>query len=95
MTKREQNLRRDIERAQRRVEEQRRWIADHGQTLSGYVQRYGSASDPDHYGDGGERIYTADARELERLEDRAALLRMELVSYTAAEFAQPSRFVES
>jgi hypothetical protein len=53
------------------ISEQRQWIEDHGRTLSGYVARYGSASDPEHFGDGGEAIYTADTAELRRLEERA------------------------
>jgi hypothetical protein len=48
--------------------EQLKWIADHGNTLAGYVARYGSANDPEHYGDGGEAIYAADVAELVRIE---------------------------
>lgn len=46
---------------------QRQWIADHGHNITGYVERYGSVADPNHYGDGGERIYDADWLELIRL----------------------------
>lgn len=46
---------------------QGRWIEEHGETLEGYIQRYGSADDPDHYGDGGEAIYNADMDEFVRL----------------------------
>ena len=48
----------------RRVAEQRRWIEQHGGDRLGYVARYGSASDPTHYGEGGEAIYEADRAEL-------------------------------
>lgn len=42
------------------------WIRDHGGNLAGYVERYGSKDDPEHYGDGGEAIYAADLAEYER-----------------------------
>ncbi len=47
--------------------EQRRWIEEHGGNLSGYIARYGSAQDENHYGDGGELIYAADKAALEKL----------------------------
>jgi hypothetical protein len=51
------------------ISEQRQWIADHGSTIYGYVQRYGSVDDPEHYGDGGEAIFHADNDALNRLLD--------------------------
>ena len=54
----------------RALQEQREWIEEHGATLVGYIERYGSMSDPNHYGNGGEAIYAADRAELKRLEDR-------------------------
>jgi len=54
------------ETAWRNLLEQALWIEDHGLTLSGYVARYGSKNDPEHYGNGGEAIYAADADELMR-----------------------------
>ena len=45
------------------------WVKDHGETLAGYVKRYGSAADANHYGDGGEAIYAADKAELDFLFD--------------------------
>lgn len=51
------------------IAEQRDWIAEHGGSLAGYVQRYGSKDDPKHYGDGGELIYEADVAALRRLEN--------------------------
>lgn len=48
----------------RQVAEQRRWIEQHGGDRAGYVARYGRASDPLHYGEGGEAIYEADRAEL-------------------------------
>jgi hypothetical protein len=47
---------------------QQRWIESHGRTLAGYVARYGSKNDPEHFGDGGEAIYAADCAELAKLE---------------------------
>lgn len=49
------------------VAEQVQWIAEHGGSLAGYVERYGSANDAEHHGDGGEAIYFADLNELARL----------------------------
>lgn len=46
------------------IADQARWINDHGGTLTGYVVRYGSKDDPNHYGDGGEAIYKADSEAL-------------------------------
>ena len=37
-----------------------KWFEDHGGCLSGYVERYGSKDDPNHYGNGGEAIFKAD-----------------------------------
>lgn len=49
------------------ISEQRKWIAEHGGNLHGYILRYGSAKDPDHYGEGGEAIFQADLDHLETL----------------------------
>lgn len=46
------------------IVEQQKWIAEHGGNLSGYVARYGSANDPEHYGSGGESIFAADLSHL-------------------------------
>jgi hypothetical protein len=46
---------------------QEEWMAQHGGDLHGYVKRYGSGMDPEHFGDGGELIYEADYQHLERL----------------------------
>lgn len=43
-----------------RVNEQEEWIEECGGDLEGYVRKYGSINDPEHYGDGGEAIYQAD-----------------------------------
>lgn len=51
---------------ERRVAIERKWIAEHGGNLAGYVLRYGSAHDVDRYGDGGEAIYEADLAALNR-----------------------------
>jgi hypothetical protein len=50
------------------IAEQQDWIAAHGGDLIGYVARYGSKDDAQHYGDGGELIYAADLAALRRLE---------------------------
>lgn len=50
-----------------RIDEQKRWIEEHGGDLAGYIARYGSKDDPDHYGDGGEAIYAADKAALDEL----------------------------
>lgn len=51
--------------------EQRQWYADQGGSRAGYVARYGSARDRDHYGSGGEAIHAADAAWLQDLEAEA------------------------
>lgn len=62
-------------RLDRLIREQQRWLAEHGTTLYGYVQRYGSVHDPEHYGDGGEAIYHADHNALLALEAERDALR--------------------
>lgn len=57
---------------QKEVTAQREWVIKCGGNLEGYLKKYGSASDPDHYGDGGEAIYAADSAYLKELEDRLA-----------------------
>ena len=52
------------------LDAQRQWIFEHGGTLAGYIVRYGSASDPEHYGNGGEAIYAADLERLHNIEFR-------------------------
>lgn len=54
------------------VQRQHTWIEEHGRSLSGYVARYGSKDDPDHYGDGGEAIYKADTDALHRYQQEYA-----------------------
>lgn len=55
-----------IDHAEQGIEPQKRWIADHGGDLAGYIKRYGSKDEPGHCGDGGEAIYEADIAELQR-----------------------------
>jgi hypothetical protein len=50
--------------------EQEDWIRDHGGDLAGYVKRYGSKDDPNHFGDGGEAIFEADVAAFVRLQNR-------------------------
>lgn len=56
--------------AARRVNEQREWISAHGGDIAGYVKRYGAATDPNKYGNGGEAIYAADKAALDEYEAR-------------------------
>ena len=51
-----------------RIDRQRKWIDEHGGNIVGYVERYGSKDDENHFGDGGELIYAADMGELRKLE---------------------------
>jgi hypothetical protein len=53
------------------VELQKQWIERCGGDLSGYVANYGSVSDENHSGDGGEAIYAADIAVLRQYEARA------------------------
>jgi hypothetical protein len=53
------------------IGDQERWIQEHGGSLAGYVERYGSKDDAKHFGDGGEAIYAADWVALQNLKERA------------------------
>lgn len=57
---------------QRRIADQRRWIDEHGGSQAGYVARYGSRDDAQHYGDGGEAIYAADTAALRAMLGKVA-----------------------
>lgn len=52
---------------------QHKWIEQHGGDLPGYVERYGSMHDAQHYGDGGEWVYLADMNALRVLEGKPLL----------------------
>ena len=58
---------RDAARLEYWISEERKWIKECGETLTGYIAKYGSAKDPNHYGDGGEAIYQADQNALANL----------------------------
>jgi len=58
----------------REIAAQKQWIKEHGGDLAGYVERYGSKDDPEHYGDGGELIYAADVAALAKFEAHLARL---------------------
>lgn len=58
----------NLEKLRHRVQDERKWIKDHGGNLTAYIARYGSKDDPEHYGDGGEAIYAADVAALLRAE---------------------------
>lgn len=66
-----------VNTAREAVEEQRRWIQMCGGDKLGYVIRYGSANDPNHFGDGGEAIFDADFAELYKREQRLLAVRGE------------------
>jgi hypothetical protein len=55
------------------LKSQQAWIRGHGGGKRGYVARYGSVNDPEHYGTGGEAIYEADLAQLEKLADRLGI----------------------
>ena len=59
-------LDKEIESAGYWYAQERKWMEDHGSSLTAYIQRYGSFKDPDHYGEGGEAIYAADKDALDR-----------------------------
>jgi hypothetical protein len=58
---------RQLDKLAAQIAAQDKWIEQCGGTLAGYIARYGSASEPNHYGDGGEAIYAADYGTLQRL----------------------------
>lgn len=60
------------------IREQQNWINEHGANEAGYVARYGSVHDAEHYGDGGEAIYAADKAALDRLVEERSTGRVHL-----------------
>lgn len=52
------------------VEDQKKWIDDHGGNLAGYIARYGIKGTIHCFGDGGEAIYKADSEALRKYEDQ-------------------------
>ena len=52
-------------RALEMFQDQLQWFENHGGSLTGYLERYGSSDDPHHYGAGGEAIYAADKTALD------------------------------
>lgn len=57
-----------LETLERRLQAERDWIVRHGGSLHGYILRYGSKHDAEHFGDGGEAIYAADMAALAAIE---------------------------
>lgn len=55
------------------LDEQERWIREHGGDESGYIAYYGSEKELDHYGYGGEMIFAADMAYLMELEKKVML----------------------
>ena len=60
-----------LDRARQAVRDQVSWMKSCGGDLAGYIDRYGSSSEPGHYGDGGEAIYAADLTCLSALQRKA------------------------
>ena len=56
-----------IERLRKQIADQEQWIEACGLTLEGYVNRYGTATDINRHGDGGEAIWIADLGRLQGL----------------------------
>jgi hypothetical protein len=48
------------------VQAQQAWMTEHGGTRSGYIARYGSVDNSNHYGNGGDAIFDADNAELQQ-----------------------------
>jgi hypothetical protein len=46
------------------LDDQKKWIGEHGGDLAGYVTRYGSRDEREHFGEGGEAIYDHDMETL-------------------------------
>lgn len=61
-----------------RLAAQFQWIDKCGGDEAGYVKRYGAASDPQHYGSGGEAIFKADHDALIKLIEEASRYRPRL-----------------
>jgi len=61
----------DVDKAVALLRNEQQWMQEHGGTLAGYVERYGSKDEPGHYGEGGEAIYAADLAAVEKAEDVA------------------------
>lgn len=59
------------------------WFRQHGASLEAYVKRYGRATDPGKFGEGGELIFQADVQALQS--------RIERVSQLAQRRGSPSR----
>lgn len=70
-SKRHKELR--IAIARHALQSQVEWMRQCGGNLSGYVDRYGSVLDAGHYGDGAEKIFSADCAELKRLEEKLSV----------------------
>ena len=71
------------ERLHRLLDDQRKWVKEHGDTRAGYRERYGVKGETMQigntiigwHGDGGDAIYDADMNELRKLEDQVRALR--------------------
>ena len=65
-----------IHKLQNQINEQREWIEQCGETLLGYLRRYGDATkDKNFYGNGGRAIHKADTDTLHKLEEELRKLK--------------------
>lgn len=55
------------------IASQVKWIRERGDTIDGYIDRYGSLTNAQHYGNGGELIYVADIVALRNLDKDAPM----------------------
>lgn len=55
------------------IASQVKWIRERGDTIDGYIDRYGSLTNAQHYGNGGELIYVADMVALRNLDKDAPM----------------------
>lgn len=49
-----------VEYLKAKVEEAESWLEEHGNSLEGYIERYGDSKEPQHTGCGGQAVYFAD-----------------------------------
>jgi len=59
----------NMQRHQKMLHDQKKWIEDHGGDLAGYITRYGGDGQGFKYGEGGRAIYQADMARLQEIEE--------------------------
>lgn len=73
------------------IDEQKKWIADHGGDLNGYIARYGIPGTDSCYGNGGEAIYKADSDALRAFETQLVALEKPIIETSDALTVQEAR----